>query len=583
MKAKLSGFLAAWVALAFLSPGSAEEPKVAESADWPQWRGPARDGVAAPGPKLLDAWPKEGPKLLWKSEEIPSVGNDIDGKPARTGGSGSPVVAEGKVFLYVHWRKDTGEKIVVTTPWLKELGWEEGVPDDLAMKIETARLAKERKDLKDAALEKYIADFIAGLDPKPEEKLLDHIKFRLKQGAYACNWRQLSKMSEIRDEEFKTISDLFQAAKGALNTHAHGQIGTKESLVLSGIPLLDKVHSYFDVVLCLDALTGKELWKKEFPGARAGNHLLFAGSSTPSVSGGKCYVAGSAGLYCLSTKDGSVVWQAKTHMTHSSPLVANGRVFMVDGGSNSWSSETSVQKSLGLAAFDAENGKLLWCQPKVVDTEGSPSIWSSGGKNYVLCVSPSGFSCIDPESGAVLWQDRGHISHAFAGNTTPVVRGDIAYLEGCIAYKLTPQKPEVLWKTKGPGSGYGFSPIIYQSYGYYGGKYQVQQCFDLKTGERKWSGSVTRDGNVYEAYECFAPVLAGDKIITYLKKHDWNKYVVMLQATPEKLKEVGIFQPGPNKSPMDISLYASPAVANEKLYVRLSGCLACYDLTEAGK
>ncbi|MBY0232380.1 MAG: PQQ-like beta-propeller repeat protein [Gemmataceae bacterium] len=38
------------------------------AADWPQWRGPARDGVS-PEKGLLRKWPEGGPKLLWKSKE----------------------------------------------------------------------------------------------------------------------------------------------------------------------------------------------------------------------------------------------------------------------------------------------------------------------------------------------------------------------------------------------------------------------------------------------------------------------------------------------------------------------------------
>ena len=40
--------------------------------DWPQWRGPTRDGIAPSGPKLADTWPEGGPKLLWRAEGIPS-------------------------------------------------------------------------------------------------------------------------------------------------------------------------------------------------------------------------------------------------------------------------------------------------------------------------------------------------------------------------------------------------------------------------------------------------------------------------------------------------------------------------------
>jgi outer membrane protein assembly factor BamB len=39
------------------------------SADWPQWRGPQRNGISRET-GLLKEWPKEGPKLLWQAKEI---------------------------------------------------------------------------------------------------------------------------------------------------------------------------------------------------------------------------------------------------------------------------------------------------------------------------------------------------------------------------------------------------------------------------------------------------------------------------------------------------------------------------------
>jgi len=48
--------------------GLAAEIKLVASpeADWPQWRGPRRDAVSGET-GLLDAWPEDGPKLLWKT------------------------------------------------------------------------------------------------------------------------------------------------------------------------------------------------------------------------------------------------------------------------------------------------------------------------------------------------------------------------------------------------------------------------------------------------------------------------------------------------------------------------------------
>src|SRR6185312_13625886 len=37
------------------------------AADWPQWRGPNRDGISRET-GLLQAWPKDGPPLVWKTQ-----------------------------------------------------------------------------------------------------------------------------------------------------------------------------------------------------------------------------------------------------------------------------------------------------------------------------------------------------------------------------------------------------------------------------------------------------------------------------------------------------------------------------------
>ena len=53
------------------------------AADWPQWRGPDRNGISQET-GLLQEWPADGPKLLWQAIDIGSgystpsiVGNRI--------------------------------------------------------------------------------------------------------------------------------------------------------------------------------------------------------------------------------------------------------------------------------------------------------------------------------------------------------------------------------------------------------------------------------------------------------------------------------------------------------------------------
>jgi outer membrane protein assembly factor BamB len=64
--------LTAIAALCLLFPAvSATRPANmgASTSDWPQWRGPQRDGISQES-GLLKQWPKGGPKLLWQVNDI---------------------------------------------------------------------------------------------------------------------------------------------------------------------------------------------------------------------------------------------------------------------------------------------------------------------------------------------------------------------------------------------------------------------------------------------------------------------------------------------------------------------------------
>src|SRR4030095_6244509 len=39
-------------------------PWASQASDWPQWRGPTRNGVSK---ESVDPWPVQGPKVLWRA------------------------------------------------------------------------------------------------------------------------------------------------------------------------------------------------------------------------------------------------------------------------------------------------------------------------------------------------------------------------------------------------------------------------------------------------------------------------------------------------------------------------------------
>src|ERR1043165_6691925 len=42
---------------------------LSNAADWPQWRGPNRDGISAET-GLLESWPRGSPPLVWKTQGL---------------------------------------------------------------------------------------------------------------------------------------------------------------------------------------------------------------------------------------------------------------------------------------------------------------------------------------------------------------------------------------------------------------------------------------------------------------------------------------------------------------------------------
>jgi outer membrane protein assembly factor BamB len=70
--------------LAFVLPGATALAASAESFDWPQWQGPDRNAVSKES-GLMKEWPKEGPKLAWKTKKL-------------GGGYSEPAIAAGKIY-----------------------------------------------------------------------------------------------------------------------------------------------------------------------------------------------------------------------------------------------------------------------------------------------------------------------------------------------------------------------------------------------------------------------------------------------------------------------------------------------------
>ena len=523
------------------------------AAEWPQWLGPDRNAVVPGGPKLLDQWPTNGPTLVWRSAPLAAAGG---------AGFGSAVVSGGRVFLYVNSKPATNNG--VEPEFLAGWGWMGGVSDDLAKKIEEARTSDARQKIRGGPLwgwgngdllphlygspelEAYIREFLATLEPAVAEKFGDHIRLRLRIGPGCFNWETMCNLAAKRGKALQSNEDFRALFK---DIHGHSPLnGTINAESM-------KLFSCQDVIVCLDAASGRELWRREFPGQTDGS---YGASGTPAVSDGKVYATGSAGLYCLAAADGALVWMRKCDYNHSSPLVANGALFYMNG--------------VVLSAHDAATGRLLWRQHQANQTAGwwgngrSVALWSKDGRNYLIGSGGAGLFCVDPAQGRMLWTLRDKAAGIV--RSTPIIAGDLAAVcmdGGVQLFKLAPDKAEFLWEAK--GGDRGGSALIYRDCVYIGGNHLPGiQCMDLKTGAIRWH--VQSAGS-----EGVTPIAADGKIIF----NTGNGPTILFRASPEKYEPLDEFGAG------RMTICTTPALANGRLYLREQSCVACYDLTAPAK
>ena len=137
-----------------------------------------------------------------------------------------------------------------------------------------------------------------------------------------------------------------------------------------------------EVIECLDALTGKPLWKSSHPTTFQPQFGSDNGPlCTPTISQGKVITYGSQGvLTCHDLMTGQQDWTRETHADFgaetgyfgagSSPLVVADRVVVNVGGK---------RQTAGVVAFDLKDGATVWQKiaddasysaPVVMDVEG---------------------------------------------------------------------------------------------------------------------------------------------------------------------------------------------------------------------
>jgi outer membrane protein assembly factor BamB len=336
-------------------------------------------------------------------------------------------------------------------------------------------------------------------------------------------------------------------------------------------------------VICLDLANQKELWATKIgqPWGDGGPRC------TPTVDGDLVYAISPHGdLVCVEAASGKEVWRKKFDKDFGgkmmsgwayseSPLVDGEKMVCTPGGKDSV-----------LVALNKKTGETIWkCAmpdigPKGKDGAGYSSIVISeaGGVKQYVTLMGRGLIGVAAKDGRFLW-GYNKVANGTANIATPIVSGDYvfdssAYRTGAALLKLSAdgsggsKAEEVYWLDANTFQNHHGGVVLVGDhlYGGHGQNDGKLKCIDFKTGKIAWqidkgvggkSAAVTfADGNLYVRYE--------------------SGLMALVAATPEGFKMKGSFQLPVVTGPS----WPHTAIQDRKLFVRDNDTLMCYDIAK---
>lgn len=320
-------------------------------------------------------------------------------------------------------------------------------------------------------------------------------------------------------------------------------------------------------VLALDARTGTLLWERTaWEGTpydtrhKKGSYA----SLTPVTDGTLVYAYfGSEGLYAYDF-DGKPAWKASLGGiatvgvgVGTSPVLYKDLIILQ-------CDEDNGDKSF-IAALDKRTGREVWRVPRKVQVSwATPILVNAGGRDELVTSGTELIIAYDPTTGKELWRAKGLESNAVP---SPVAGPDVVVLSAGYPAKLAmairpggdgdvSDSARILWKYA-KGTAYVPSPILYGEFVYLITDKGLVTCLDAMTGQVKYEGGRVPVPASFMA----SPVAYEGQILLF--SEDGDTYVLKAGPTHEVLRSNALGEP----------IFATPAVANGRLYIRTLGRL----------
>jgi outer membrane protein assembly factor BamB len=319
-------------------------------------------------------------------------------------------------------------------------------------------------------------------------------------------------------------------------------------------------------VVAYEALSGRPLWSHA---DRARYETVIAGvgpRATPTIAGSRVYTLGATGiLNALDLANGARLWSrdvvAETGARlpewgrSSSPLVVDGRVVVIAGGSGGHR----------LVAYDAANGEPVWAAGEGGASYSSPTLVELAGRRQLVVLNTASVSGHDPRTGAVLWEQPFPREQP---NVAVPLRLDAerllvsaGYGVGSKAYRLSETEGalQVSLEWESPRLKSKFANLVVRDGFVYGLDDGVLTCLDPRSGERRWKSGRHGHGQL---------LLVAGLLLVQTEEGE----LVLVEPSPEAYRELARFPV------LDGKTWNPPALAGSLLLVRNDREAAAYEL-----
>ncbi len=326
------------------------------------------------------------------------------------------------------------------------------------------------------------------------------------------------------------------------------------SFVVAGGKVLTTGHADGqDTVWCLDAASGKILWKHSYAADLGDKYYEGGTSNTPTLDGDQTYHLSRWGdLFCFETATGKVLWQRQVQKeTESSipdwgyagaPLV-QGNLLIINVGK----AGMGVEKT---------TGKIVWKSDTDSAGYSTPLAYSAGGKKLAIVSSADAYTAIQVENGTPVWSYRWATKYG-VNASDPIVKDDYVFIstgynKGCTLLKITDNKPTKIWENKVLKNQFNSSVLIGNHlYGIDGDQNSrcSLKCVDLMTGGAVWEENSIGFGSL---------MAADGRLIILTEKGE----LAIAKASPEGYEEISRAQV------LSGRCWSAPVLVNGRLYVR---------------